>query len=154
MGNFALSLTTTNLINKPSSLFDGFHLDKLIMTPRGSSYFSKKDMSVGFFQLPMDKDSQNFSASAHRSIIPNGSKIQQASQEAPIPFRVSRSLLSSLIWKTCVPYLDDCILFKKLQKSTCLVFEFSCNASTRPISKLILQNVLSFIPNFSSLVTL
>ena len=75
----------------------------------GGSYFSTIDMFAGFYQVPMDKNSQDYTAFS----TPFGSfkwlRMPMGLTGSPNTFQ---SLMEHVLtWKTCVPYLDDCIIF-------------------------------------------
>ena len=69
-------------------------------------------MSAGFYQVPMDKDSQDYTAFS----TPFGSfkwlRMPMGLTGSPNTFQsLMEHVLTGLTWKTCVPYLDDCIIF-------------------------------------------
>ena len=87
-------------------------IEEIFDTLGGSCYFSTIDMSAGFFQVPMDKDSQDYTAFSN----PFGSfkwlrKPMGLTGSPNIPQSLMELVLTGLTWKTCVPYLDDCIIF-------------------------------------------
>ena len=92
-------------------------IEGIFDTLEGSSYFSTIDMSAGFYQVPMAEESQDFTAFS----TPFGSfkwlRMPMGLTGSPNTFQsLMESVLVGLIWKTCVPYLDDCIIFAKTQQ--------------------------------------
>ena len=92
-------------------------IEEIFDTLEGSSYFSTINMSAGFYQVPMAENSQDFTAFS----TPFGSfkwlRMPMGLTESPNTFQsLMESVLVGLNWKTCVPYLDDCIIFAKTQQ--------------------------------------
>ena len=92
-------------------------IEEIFDTLEGSSYFSTIDMSAGFYEVPMAEESQDFTAFS----TPFGSfkwlRMPMGLTGSPNTFQsLMESVLVGLIWKTCVPYLDDCIIFAKTQQ--------------------------------------
>ena len=87
-------------------------IEEIFDTLGGSCYFSTIDMSAGFYQVPMDRDSQDYTAFS----TPFGSfkwlRMPMGLTGSPNTFQsLMEHVLTGLTWKTCVPYLDDCIIF-------------------------------------------
>ena len=83
-------------------------------TLEGSSFFSTIDTSRGFCQVPMYTASQNFTAFS----TPFGSfkwlRMPMGLTGSPNTFQnLMENILFGLTWKSCVPYLDDCIIFSR-----------------------------------------
>ena len=71
-------------------------------------------MSSGFYQLPMEPKSQNYTAFS----TPFGSfrwlSMPMGLTGSPNTFQsLMENVLVGLTWNTTVPYLDDCIIFSK-----------------------------------------
>ena len=87
-------------------------IEEIFDTLEGSAYFTTIDMSWGFYQLPMDAKSQDYTAFS----TPFGSfkwlRMPMGLTNSPPTFQsLMEIVLAKLIWKTTVPYLDDCIIF-------------------------------------------
>ena len=87
-------------------------IEEIFDTLEGSAFFSTIDMSWGFYQIPMDEKSQDYTAFS----TPFGSfkllRLPMGLSNSPPTFQsLIEIVLSKLIWKTVVPYLDDCIIF-------------------------------------------
>ena len=87
-------------------------IEEIFDTLEGSAYFTTIDMSWGFYQIPMDENSQEYTAFS----TPFGSfkwlRMPMGLTNSPPTFQsLMEIVLSKLIWKTTVPYLDDCIIF-------------------------------------------
>ena len=83
----------------------------------GGSYFSTIDMSAGFYQVPMDKDSQDYTAFSTPFGSFKGLRMPMGLTGSPNTFQsLMEHVLTGLTWKTCVPYLDDCIIFSTTPK--------------------------------------
>ena len=81
-------------------------------TLEGSAYFTSIDMSAGFYQVPMEESSQDYTAFS----TPFGSfkwlRMPMGLTGSPPTFQcLVEKVLVGLTWKTCVPYLDDIIMF-------------------------------------------
>ena len=87
-------------------------IEEIFDTLDGSSVFSTIDMSWGFYQLPLDESSQDYTAfstpfgSFKWLVMPMG-----LTNSPPTFQNLMEIVLAKLIWKTTVPYLDDCIIF-------------------------------------------
>ena len=89
-------------------------VEEIFDTLEGSSFFSTIDMSAGFYQVPMDTTSQNFTAFS----TPFGSfkwlRMPMGLTGSANTFQnLMENILVGLTWKSCVPYLDDCITFSR-----------------------------------------
>ena len=89
-------------------------IEEIFDTLEGSAHFTTIDMSWGFYQLPMDIKSQDFTAFS----TPFGSfkwlRMSMGLTGSPNTFQsLMECVLMSLTWKMTVPYLDDCIIFSK-----------------------------------------
>ena len=86
--------------------------EEIFDTLEGSAYFNSIDMSAGFYQVPKEDSSQDYTAFS----TPFGSF-----EWLRLPMGLTGSLptfqclvekvLVGLTWKTCVPYLDDIVIF-------------------------------------------
>ena len=89
-------------------------IEEIFDTLQACAYFTTTDMSWGFYQLPMETKSQNYTAFS----TPLGSfKWQRMSMGLTASPNTFQSLLEhvlvGLMWNITVPYLDDCIIFSK-----------------------------------------
>ena len=87
-------------------------IEEIIDTLEGSAYLTSIDMSAGFYQVPMEKFSQDFTAFS----TPFGSfkwlRMPMGPPGSPPTFQcLVEKVLVGLTWKICVPYLDDIIIF-------------------------------------------
>ena len=97
----------------------------------GSSYFSTIDKSGGFYQLPMDKESQVYTAfSTHFGSFKWLRMPMGLTGSSNTFHSLMEHVLSGLTRKTCVLYPDDCIVFQRARKSITLVYDRFSNAST------------------------
>ena len=100
---------------KQSSLVGRYRqLKKIFDTLQGSAYFTTIYMSWGFYQLPMEPKSQNYTAFR----TPFGSfkwlRTPMGLTGSPNTFQSLREhVLVGLTWNIIVPYLGDCIVFSK-----------------------------------------
>ena len=88
-------------------------------TLEGSAYFTSIDMSAGFYQVPMEESSQDYTAFS----TPFGSfkwlRIPMGLTDSPPTFRyLVKKVLLGLTWKIYVPYLDDIIISRQPLKNT------------------------------------
>ena len=100
-------------------------------TLEGSGYFTSTDMSAGFYQVPMEKSSQDYTAFS----TPFGSfkwlRMPMGLAGSPPTFQcLVEKVLVGLTWKNCVPYLDNIIIFSSTPEEHLerlkLVFERFC----------------------------
>ena len=89
-------------------------IEEIFDTLEGSGYFTTIDMSWGFYQIPMDVKSQDFTAFS----TPFGSfkwlRMPMGLTGSPNTFQsLMECVLVGLTWKITVPYLDDCIVFSR-----------------------------------------
>ena len=81
-------------------------------TLEGSAFFSTYDMSWGFYRLPMDEKSHNFTAFSTLFGSYKWFRMPMGLTGSPKFFQsIMEHILVCLTWKTTVPYLDDCIIF-------------------------------------------
>ena len=81
-------------------------------TLEGSAYFTFIDMSAGFYQVPMEESSQDYTVFS----TPFGSfkwlRMPMGLTGSPPTFQfLVEKVLFGLTWKICVPYLDHIIIF-------------------------------------------
>ena len=87
-------------------------IEEILDTVEGSAFFSTTDMSWGFYQLPMDEKSQDFTAFS----TPFGSykwlRMLMGFTGNPNTFQILIELVSvSMTLKKTVLYLGDCFVF-------------------------------------------
>ena len=87
-------------------------IEEIFDTLEGSAYFTSIDMSAGFYQVPMEESSQDYTAFS----TPFGSfkrlRMPMGLTGSPPTFQcLVEKVLVGLTWKICVPYLDDIIIF-------------------------------------------
>ena len=89
-------------------------IEEIFDTLEGSCYFSTTDMSWGFYQLPMEESSQDYTAFSS----PFGSfkwlRMSMGLTGSPKTFQsLMEKVLVGLTWKFTIPYLDDCSIFSR-----------------------------------------
>ena len=89
-------------------------IEEYFDTIQGSAYFTTLDMSWGFYQLPMEPKSQNYTPLS----TPFGSfkwlRMPMGLTGSPNTFQsLMEHVLVGLTCNITVPYLDDCIIFSK-----------------------------------------
>ena len=87
-------------------------IKEIFDTLEGSAYFTSIDVSSGFYQVPMEETSQDYTAFS----TPFGSfkwlrKPMGLTGRPPIYQCLVEKVLVGLTWKLCVPYLDDIVIF-------------------------------------------
>ena len=87
-------------------------IEEIFDTLEGSAYFTFIDMSAGFYQVPMEESSQDYTAFS----TPFGSfkwlRVPMGLTGSPPTFQcLVEKVLVGLTWKICVPYLDVIIIF-------------------------------------------
>ena len=89
-------------------------VEEIFDTLEGSCYFSTIDMSWGFYQLPLETNSQDYTAfstpfgSFKWLVMPMG-----LTGSPPVFQSLMEKVLVGLTWKSTIPYLDDCIIFSR-----------------------------------------
>ena len=87
-------------------------VEEIFDTLQGSCYFSTIDMSWGFYQLPLKRSSQDYTAFStpfgcfEWLVMPMG-----LTGSHPVFQSLMEKVLVGLKWKSTIPYLEDCILF-------------------------------------------
>ena len=89
-------------------------IEEIFDTLEGSCYFFTIDVSGGFYQLPMEEASQDYTAFS----TPFGSfkwlHMPMGLTGSPNTFQsLTEKVLVGLTWKFTIPYLDDCIIFSR-----------------------------------------
>ena len=89
-------------------------IEEIFDTLEGSAYFTSIDMSAGFYQVPLEEKSQDYTAFS----TPFGSfkwlVMPMGLTGSPPTFQcLVEKVLVGLTWKVCVPYIDDIIVFSK-----------------------------------------
>ena len=90
-------------------------IEEIFDSLEGSCYFSTIDMSWGFYQLPMEEASQDYTAFS----TPFGSfkwlRMPMGLTGNPNTFQsLMGKVFVGLTWKFTIPYLDDCIVFSRM----------------------------------------
>ncbi len=125
---FCLDLRRVNEIVE----LDGFELPKtqeILRTLNGKKYFTKLDLKDGFFQVKLDDKAKEKTAFIdgkgrlmQMNVIPQGFK-----NSAAIFQRGMQIILEGLVFKKCLVYIDDILIFgetkEELQENECLVRE-------------------------------
>ena len=80
-------------------------------TLEGSAYFTSIDMSAGFYQVPRDKSSQEYTAFSTSLGSLKWLRMPMGLTGSPPTFQcLVEKVLVCLTWKICVPYLNDIII--------------------------------------------
>ena len=87
-------------------------IEEIFDTLEGSAYFTSIDKSAGFYQVPMQESSQDYTAFS----TPFGSikwlRMPMGLTGSPPIFQcLVEKVLVGLTWKICVPFLDDIFIF-------------------------------------------
>ena len=79
-----------------------------------AKYFSTMDLESGFWQLPLEQDTKPLSAFITHDGLYQFERMPFGLKNAPATFsRLMATVLRGLIWKICLVYLDDVIVFSK-----------------------------------------
>ena len=83
-------------------------------TLQGSAYFTTTDVCWGFYQLPMEPKSQNYTAISTLFGSFKWLRMPKGLTGSPNTFQsLIEQVLVGLTWNNTVPHLDDCIIFSK-----------------------------------------
>ena len=90
-------------------------IEEIFDTLEGSAYFTSIDMSAGYYQVPMKKSSQDYTVFS----TPFGSfkclRMPMGLTCNPPTFQcLVEKVVIGLAWKSCVPYLDNIIIFSSI----------------------------------------
>ena len=89
-----------------------FSIEEIFDTLEGSEYFTMIDMPWGFYQLPMEEGSQDFTAFSTPFGTFKWLRMSRGLTGSPNTFQsLAEQVVVGLTWKTTVLYLDDCIIF-------------------------------------------
>ena len=103
-------------------------IEEIFDTLEGSCYFSTIDMSWGFYQLPMEEASQDYTAFNTPSESFKWLCLPMGLTGSPNTFQsFMEKVLVGLTWRFTIPYLDDCIIFSRTNEKhlerLCEVFQ-------------------------------
>ena len=88
--------------------------EEIFQTLQGSTDFTTIIMSWGFYQLPMELKSQNYTALNTLFGSFKWLRMPMGLTGSPNTFQsLMEHVLVGLTWNITVPYLDDCIIFSK-----------------------------------------
>ena len=80
----------------------------------GAKYFSTMDLESGFWQLPLEQETKPLSAFITHDGLYQFERMPFGLQNAAATFsRLMATVLRGLIWKICLVYLDDVIIFSR-----------------------------------------
>ena len=89
-------------------------IEEIFDTLQGSAYFTTIDLSWGFYDLPNEPKSQNYTAFSTLFGSFKWPRMPMSSRGSPNTFQsLMEHVLVGLTWNITVPYLDDCINFSK-----------------------------------------
>ena len=89
-------------------------IEEIFGTLQGSAFFKTIDMSWGFYQLPMETKSQNYTAFSTLFGSFKWLRMPMGLTGSPNTFQsLMEHVLVGLTWNITVLYLDDCIHFSK-----------------------------------------
>ena len=89
-------------------------IEEFFDTLQGGVYFTTIDMSRGFYQLPMEPKSQNYTAFSTPFGFFKWLRMPMGITGSPNTFQsLMEHVLVGLTWNLTVPCLDDCIIFSK-----------------------------------------
>ena len=87
-------------------------IGEIFDTLEGSAYLTSIYMSVGFYQVPMEESSQDYTAFSTPFGTFRWLRMPMGLTGSPPTFQcLVAKVLVGLTWKICVPYLDDIIIF-------------------------------------------
>jgi hypothetical protein len=92
-------------------------IDEALDSLNGASWFCTLDLATGYWQVPMDKQSQPKTAFCSRQGLYEFTVMPFGLCNAPATFeRLMEYVLSGLQWRKCLVYIDDIIIFGKTFK--------------------------------------
>ena len=110
-GKLRLVIDHRQLKNKPS-IGPIPSIEEVFDTVEGSEYFTTIDLWWGFYQLPIEEGSQDFTAFSTPFGTFKWLRMPMRLTGSPNTLKsLTEQVLVGLTWKTTVPYLDDCIIF-------------------------------------------
>ena len=111
-GKLRLVIDYRQLNKQPIKSTWPIHLtEEIFDTLEGSAYFNSIDMSAGFYQVPKEEFSQDYTAFSTLFGSFKWLRMPMGLTGSPPTFQcLVEKVLVGLTWKTCVPYLDDIII--------------------------------------------
>jgi hypothetical protein len=89
-------------------------IDDMLDRLNGSKYFSKLDMTDGFWQILLDEESKEYTGFATTSKFWQWKVLPMGAMNSPSAFqRAMDQVLGELKWKSVMCYVDDLIIFSK-----------------------------------------
>ena len=86
-------------------------IEETFDTLEGIAYFTSNDMSAGFYQVPMEESSQDYTAFSTPFGFFMWLRMPMGLTGSPMFFQcLVEKVLVGLTWKFCLPYLDDIII--------------------------------------------
>ena len=108
---FCVDFRKLNLITK-KDVYPLPRISEVLDTLGNAVYFSTMDLASGYWQVPLDKASQEKTAFTTKSGLFEFRVLPMGLVNAPPGFqRMMDVVLSGLQWKNCLVYLDDVIVF-------------------------------------------
>ena len=91
--------------------------EEIFDTLEGSAYFTSIDISTGFYQVPMEESSQDYTGFSTPFGCFKWLRMPMGLTGSPPTFQcLVEKVLVGLTWKLCVPCLDDIIIFSSTPK--------------------------------------
>jgi hypothetical protein len=89
-------------------------IDETIDQLGKAKYFSKLDMVEGYYQIPLDNESKQYTGFATRSGFYQWKYLPMGFKNAGAAFqRQMDTVLGDLRYKFCIPYVDDVIIYSQ-----------------------------------------
>jgi hypothetical protein len=89
-------------------------IDDMLDRLHGAKYFSKLDMTDGFWQILLDEESKEYTGFATTSKFWQWKVLPMGAMNSPSAFqRAMDQVLGELKWKSVMCYVDDLIIFSK-----------------------------------------
>ena len=87
-------------------------IEETFDTLEGSAYFTSIDMSAGFYQIPIEESSQDYTVFSTSFGYFKWLRMPMGLFGSPPTFQcLVEKVIVGLTWKICAPYLDDIIIF-------------------------------------------
>ena len=99
-----------NMVTKPDR-FPLPNLNDAVFGLRGMRYFTSLDLVRGYYQVPLDEESRQYTAFATPRAHWQFKRLSFGLRNAPSAFqRVMQSVLSGFPWRKVVVYIDDVLI--------------------------------------------
>ena len=127
-------------------------IDDMFDAVHNASYFSLLDATQGYWQIPLKKEDRPIGAFSTREGLFQPTVLQFGFKNAPATWqRAMNTIFSGLLWKHCLIYIDDLLIYSKNfadhlhSLELCLERARKCNLKLRPAKCELFRRKIEFL---------